>query len=237
MLSVSPQRWRDAQAYELSTWKRQNSTLYRILKHVGVLAGKVSVEPGDDWNHWWREQFDNYRALPERIPAAIELGCGPYTNMRLILEQSRINRVVCSDPLAAEYLKLRHAWIAKEANRGSIEVDNSPIEDLPYADQSFDLVVLVNVLDHVRDADICLKKAISITRRGGYLVVGQDLTSDVDRDRVGPDVGHPIRLGRDDLDHMLTNDVESVYYRILERTQGRNPDAHYATYLTIGRRH
>ena len=40
---------------------------------------------GDDWNHWWAEHFDDYRFLPEHLGDYIELGCGPYTNTRLIL--------------------------------------------------------------------------------------------------------------------------------------------------------
>ena len=58
---------------------------------------------GDDWNHWWRDQFDVIRS-PAHLGDCVELGCGPYTNTRLILEGRTANRVVCSDPLVRSYL-------------------------------------------------------------------------------------------------------------------------------------
>jgi len=45
---------------------------------------------GDDWNYWWRKVFDNYKFLPTHVNNAIELGCGPYTNARLVLENVEI---------------------------------------------------------------------------------------------------------------------------------------------------
>ena len=44
---------------------------------------------GDDWNHWWKERFDGYRFLPVELGDCVELGCGPYTNTRLVLAGRR----------------------------------------------------------------------------------------------------------------------------------------------------
>ena len=72
----------------------------------------------------------------------IELGCGPYTNTRLILKGRRAGRVVCSDPLADEYLKFGSRWLARAHRRGHVEIDTHPIEECPFPERSFDVVVL-----------------------------------------------------------------------------------------------
>ena len=91
-----------------------------------------------------------------------------------------------------------------------------------------------NVLDHVQDAPKCIQEAIRITKAGGCLVIGQDLSDEGDRERVGFDVGHPIMLDQAVLDSALLPLLSPLYYKILPREQGRNPSAHYGTYLLIG---
>jgi SAM-dependent methyltransferase len=46
-----------------------------------------------------------------------------------------------------------------------------PDEPLPFADSAFDLVVCVNVLNHVRDVQLLLSEARRVLRAGGHLAV------------------------------------------------------------------
>ncbi|MFQ5856392.1 MAG: class I SAM-dependent methyltransferase [Anaerolineae bacterium] len=240
-LRVSQERWKQAQEWELGVWRsldcrasrRWRTRLKEIVK--GFIA-KGSCGFGDDWNFWWAERFDGYQSLPAALENAVELGCGLYTNMRLILENRRIRHVYCSDPLIREYLTLKKSWLAGAWVERNVLVDDHPIEECPFASDYFDLVVLVNVLDHVRDGIVGLRQAIRITKRGGYLVVGQDLSNAEDIVRVGDDIGHPIRIDHSTLDEELMPHFETVLYRILKREEGRNPEAHYGTYIFIGRK-
>lgn len=189
---------------------------------------------GDDWNHWWARQFDDYRELPQIFENAVELGCGPYTNMRLICERRQISHIFCSDPLVREYVTFRGRWLAEAVKRGAVLIDDHPIEECPFATDYFDLVVMINVLDHVRDAVVCVRQAVRVTKPGGFLVIGQDLTDEEDLRRIPDDVGHPVRLPEDFLDSELFDDCDLVLHRTLPREEGRNPSAHCGTYLFIG---
>ncbi len=235
---VSRERWLEAQAWEESVWTRREQrngwrrTLWPMVGRAYGLAGVVKA--ADDWNHWWAEQFDDYFFLPSELGDVIELGCGPYTNVRLLLENRSARRVVCSDPLARRYVGYRGRWLAEANRRGRIEVDDHPIEALPFAARTFDLVVVVNVLDHVQDADRCLEVSTGLVRPGGFLLLGQDLSDEADAARFPDDVGHPIRLRREDVDPYLAA-LEPVLRKDLPREAGRTPEAHYATLVFAGR--
>jgi SAM-dependent methyltransferase len=233
---VPQERWRKAQEAELAAWRRQ-STWHHALLHSALNAlGIRKTKAGDDWNQWWYDQFDGYRVLPDQFQNAIELGCGPYTNIRLIRRGRFIGSVVCSDPLALHYLRLARGWLETEHARGTIVLDAHPIEECTFPDGSFDLVVLINVLDHVRDAMACLDVVTRIAKPDGFLILGQDLSDKDDAARVGEDVAHPIRIHHGDLDTRLLGSFTPLFQKILPREKGRNPEAHYGTYLLIGRK-
>lgn len=230
------ERWQRAQEAELATWRRQTTWQHVLLHSVLHAFGMRKTNAGDDWNHWWFDRFDGYRVLPDRLQNAIELGCGPYTNIRLIRRGRTIDSVVCSDPLAAHYVRFPGSWLATEHARGSVLLDEHPIEECPFPDRNFDLVILINVLDHVRDAMLCLDVATRITKTGGFLILGQDLTDEKDAARVGEDSAHPIWLHHEDLDGRLLGSFTPILHELLAREEGRNPGAHYGTYLLIGRK-
>jgi SAM-dependent methyltransferase len=240
-LAVSEERWKQAQAWEAAFWRSQNpapqqTLVARAKRLVKRVLGMHQEQPGDDWNYWWAEQFDGYEALPQKFDSVIELGCGPYTNLRVILQGREARRVVCSDPLAPEYLKFEERWLAQAMRRSAVEVDDHPIEACVFAAESFELVVMINVLDHVRDAMECLRQATRIARRGGWFVVGQDLSNEEDVARTGEDIGHPIRIGQSTLDGELLTKFNAKVHRVLPRDEGRNPEAHCGTYLLIGQK-
>jgi SAM-dependent methyltransferase len=233
---VSKDHWRQAQAVELKTWQHHNAWYRRTLGPLARRFGLQVTRTGDDWNHWWYTQFHGYRILPDRLQNAIELGCGPYTNMRWIWRNRHIDHVICSDPLAVYYTKFKGQWLSSQYARRKILIDDHPIEECPFRDDYFDLVVMINVLDHVRDAFLCLDTAMAITRPSGYLIVGQDLTNEEDAAKTAVDISHPIRLHHEDLDRAVADKFTAHFYRILDRMEGRNPQAHYGTYLFIGRK-
>ena len=238
--SVGVDRWKQAQEWELAVWRdghEKRGWKRLVWPVVGPVLRALNWRRawGDDWNHWWKERFDGYGFLPERLGDYAELGCGPYTNTRVILEGRETTRVVCSDPLVRSYVTFRGRWLAEAYAAGRVEVDDHPIEELPFPAGSFDTVVMINVLDHVRDADACLRTAVDLVRPGGYLVLGQDLSDEDDIAAHPYDVGHPIRLRREDIDPYLEA-FETVHRRDLTREEGRDPRLHYSTLVYAGRK-
>jgi SAM-dependent methyltransferase len=237
---VSAERWQEAQQWELSLWhegQRKKGWKRLVWPVVAPVLRALNWRRswGDDWNHWWKDRFDGYRFLPLEPGDCIELGCGPYTNTRLVLADRRPRRAVCSDPLIRSYITFRGRWLAEAYAAGRVEIDDYPIEDSPFAPESFDLVVMINVLDHVRDADLCMQTAIRLLRPGGYFLLGQDLSDEEDVARHPHDVGHPIRLRREDLEPHL-EPLLTVLRKDLSREEGRDPRLHYATLVYAGRK-
>lgn len=237
---VSPQRWRQAQAWELDVWKTLDRSIFssppaRILLALRHHGNANAV--GDDWNEWWAQQFDNYAVVPGQLDNVIELGCGPYTNVRLISRGRTIQRIYCSDPLACHYAGFKNGWLASAYRNRQVLLDDHPAEELPFANGTFDLTIMINVLDHVRDAQLCLESATRITKAGGLFIFGQDLTDETDPGVALDDVGHPIMLDHCGLDRVLLPVFDVELRKVLSREEGRNPQAHYGTYLFIGKKH
>lgn len=237
-MTVEESRWRRAQDWELEFWRRAQQkrgwrrVAFALARPVLAATGSRRAT-GDDWNHWWRATFDDYAFLPQHLGDYIELGCGPYTNTRLILRGRTADKVVCSDPLAEAYLEFRGRWLAEAARKGAVEVDTHAIEELPYEPGSFDVVVMINVLDHVMDADACMKRAVELLKPGGYLIYGQNLANPAMRgEKEWYEEGHPIRAELKDVEGYL-EDLEPVLEKVVPP---RDPPMHTGVLVYAGRR-
>jgi len=242
-VKVDQERWNKAQEWEKSFWLRSQKSKAKYGKNyarklLNLLKSKDRKFIGDDWNYWWKEKFADYSFLPPSVENAIELGCGPFTNMRIITQICKVNHLVLSDPLIKTYLTFRDTFVSKMYKGLGCTIDDHPIEEIPYLDNYFDLTVMINVLDHVKDAEACMIRAIDITKKDGILIIGQDLTSEEDlknNEKMANDLGHPIRLDHNFLDKFLTEKFEKLEYKILSREEGRNL-AHYGTYIFAGKK-
>ncbi|MDH3691042.1 MAG: class I SAM-dependent methyltransferase [Gammaproteobacteria bacterium] len=238
--AVSTERWLAAQKWELEFWNRQNIPPVwwkRVLRPFLVMIALRSPRQKtdlDDRNHWWAKHFDQYRILPTVIENACELGCGPYTNIRIIRIDRRIESIHCSDPLAKHYVRYGKAWLANAVRSGLVNYDSHPAEQCPYKSNYFGLTVLINVLDHVRDAEQCLREAVRITAVGGYIVFGQDLTGLDDRRPHNP--GHPFLLNHRQLESFLNEHFDTLFWRIAPREEMAERDMHYGALVYIGRK-
>ena len=232
---VEKQMWIDGQRREIAAGFRRPLWKYllRLMAQWTGLRNYSDCAPvGDDWNDWWATNFDGYRMIPASLNNALEIGCGPYTNMRLILRERTVKHAICSDPLARTYIQiprthLRHLW-----QKGIVMVDDHPAEECPFASNYFDLVVMINVLEHVQDACRCLKHAMRVTSPGGYFVLGNDL----DRKLDVSDIAHPITVDREWLDNITADGFDRLYYRVLQREECRDPNLQSGTYLFVGRK-
>lgn len=230
---VDPERWQAAQKFELE-------------------FAQNAVNNGDDYNHWWYSAFENYQAIHKLTLAnVLEVGCGPHTNIRLILEHIKCKNLWLEDPLINSYLKLRKqirrlrifTISSKTAVSELIEKKHAialpeQMEELSLASESIDLCVCINVLDHVRDADLCFQQMRRVLKKNGILIIGQDMSNAEDMElcpESWTDIGHPIKMDAGYLDAQ-TQGLSALYKKILLREQGRNPKCHYGTYLFIGKK-
>jgi SAM-dependent methyltransferase len=240
--NVSLERWREAQAWERGHWVNAQKLRARYFKNaVWRLLSAARLVPkyrGDDWNTWWKRQFDDYRFLPSEVENAIEVGCGPYTNVRLMLERCRIHHLVLSDPLIRTYVQFKLTLVTELYRQAGCVLDDHPLESLPFASNYFDLAVKINVLDHVQDAHKCMENLVNVVRPGGLLIIGQDLTNEADLKVLKNDagaVGHPIKLDHEWFEPFLEG-FEPLIKRVLGREQGREPSYHYGTLIFAGRK-
>lgn len=171
VMVVSDTRWLKAQEYERQTWMQYNpqATQDRNSEHAG--------------------HFDQYRALPEKLGDVVELGCGPFTNARYVLQGNRwIHTITLVDPLLNTYLGHPHCAYTDHAALG-ITLINNTIEDWQPA-QQYDTAIMVNVIAHCRNGYKVLDKLWDILKPGGMVVFHENPREYDPLQHY--DVGHPI---------------------------------------------
>lgn len=236
---VDDNRWKQAQEFELK-------------------FAQMTIESDDDWNQWWYEKFNRYSILNKRyFENILEVGCGPHTNIRYILPGIKHNKIWLEDPLIqyyitynlnksnsfVKYLKTKFKkgkinYLLKIFSDLNVKVDlsSSKLEDLPYKDHQMDIIVCINVLDHVNDYDQCMNEIFRVLKIEGVLILGQDLSNQEDQMQCHEsyaDIGHPIKIDHHLIEQTLSGKYQKLFEKILSRHEGRNPKAHYGTYLGI----
>lgn len=117
-------------------------------------------------DHYWfrarrRIVDDVIRALPlPPEPALLDAGCGGGRNL---VDLARIGSVSAIEPSAPAY--------RKALGRGIGRVLQARVEEMPFPDESFDVVTCLDVIEHVEDDAAGLATLRRVTRPGGFLVV------------------------------------------------------------------
>ncbi|MEZ4459677.1 MAG: class I SAM-dependent methyltransferase [bacterium] len=126
----------------------------------------------DEFAHWYeKERHDGYHAFIDRLETdlilpfcpgkdVLEVGCGT----GLILEKV--------EPIAGRAVGIDLSdGMLEHARRRGLEVFKSDACDLPFEDESFDLVYSFKVLAHVEDIDRAIREMSRVTRPGGHLIL------------------------------------------------------------------
>lgn len=213
VVSVSEERWREAQEAERHGWM----TLWR--------------NETEDRNSLHAVMFENYLPLQGvRFRHAIELGCGPFTNIRLLGRVAPVEEASLLDPLIEEYLSHPHCtyrdrllFFAADRFLYLDKLIPLPIEAFS-PPRSYDLVLLINVIEHCRDFDRVAETIWSMLEPGGTFVfhdsyyrhanVAQALERHFD-------VAHPLRVDRHVIDQFLSR-FQMVFRRTVT-TDGNAP--------------
>lgn len=118
-------------------------------------------------SHWW---FKGRRCIIEKVlnnlsfpskPQILEMGCGTGGNLSLLSQYGEVYGVELDD-FAINYALKRH--IAPVLT-GSLP------HDIPYEDGFFDLIVLLDVLEHVEEDGLSLVQLYKKLKPGGYLLI------------------------------------------------------------------
>jgi SAM-dependent methyltransferase len=179
--TVDKSRWEEAQRYEKHTWMNLNQS--------------TSTDRNEDH----RKNFDNYKDLEGRIfQRGIELGCGPFTNMRLIIQHCKVDKIYLLDPLIESYL--HHPFCQYKKHRlggvfnigaGSgvpktfqdirrryraggwlgkpVQIVSSMIEEYQVQER-FNLAVMINVIEHCQNVFTIFQKISDLLLPGGTFV-------------------------------------------------------------------
>jgi SAM-dependent methyltransferase len=125
---------------------------------------RATLEVEDD--HWWyrgrrriiRAELDRL-ALP-RPADVLDAGCGSGRTMLELVDYGRVCGIELDPEVAA---------VARD--RGLGEVVQGRLEELPWAEDSFDLITCLDVIEHTPDDRETLAALHRVCRPGGFLLV------------------------------------------------------------------
>ncbi len=125
----------------------------------------------DDFSNWYeRERGAGYHKMLDDLEIGLverygrdkdilEAGCGT----GLLLDRAKLFA------RTATGVDLSGGMLSKAQERG-LSVTQGSVTDLPYKDESFDLVYSVKVLAHIEDIEGALSEMSRVTRPGGYVL-------------------------------------------------------------------
>lgn len=156
MSEASQDRWQTAQSYEKGYWASQSERISR------GQAEKL------DWYGWRAERLRELLAetdapsLDSEDICLAEIGSGPVGLLAFLPGAER----VAVDPLASFFTSDDTLTEFRDARVRYLEGAG---ESLPLPDDAFDIVLMENCIDHVRDVDLVLSECRRILVPGGHL--------------------------------------------------------------------
>lgn len=227
ILSVPIERWSLAQKAEKKHWMEygRNALNDRNDIHLSCFEEYTSVS-GQSFRH------------------AIELGCGPFTNLRFIGTKCSISKCDLLDPLIDDYLLHPHCRYDKhylrtertsknyldkmvnilniitKRNANKIAIDtlySTPIEKFN-VEKKYDLLVINNVIEHCYDVNKVFQVIDTILEKNGVLIFTDKCYTHekvkADLDVVY-DAAHPLRVDRSVFDSFLGSKFNELFSSII----------------------
>lgn len=227
---VSKERWIKAQACEKNHW---------------FVRGKKTSNDRNDYHLKHFYQFKNLKN--KNFKSVIEIGCGPFTNIRLIAKKCRIENSTLLDPMLNEYLShpfssfnrnyifsefstlmgkivrkvfppaYKHYLSLFSNKTRIIKLLNLPAEEIP-TNESYELVIMINVIEHCYDAELVFQNILEITKNGSYFIFEDKLLENSDIKNAlanSYDAAHPLKVDKNLIRHFLEANFTTIY----EKTQ------------------
>lgn len=176
IIQVDDARWQQAQTFEKDVW----------LKHARAAES--------DRNEEHLANFDHYHPLPPDLGNTVEIGCGPFTQLRTILSSGHTaSRITLIDPLLSTYLQHPHcAYVDSYLSGIPVQMLTMAAEDFEYP-VTFDTIICINVIEHVHNALAVLRNIHTNLKPGGHVVFHERSWDYINIETLY-DIGHPIRV-------------------------------------------
>jgi ubiquinone/menaquinone biosynthesis C-methylase UbiE len=160
---------------------RQSRELEYHRSHAGDYA-KLAFDPLDMdlitspkrrwWNHYW-SMYTIFQTMNLKGKSILVDGCG-FGNDALSIAVLATGGYVHGNDLSPESVDIARQR-AKNLGLDNIQFDVAPCETLPYADNSFDMLLLFDILHHV-DIPAALQEAQRVLKPGGKIIIGEPYT-------------------------------------------------------------
>jgi SAM-dependent methyltransferase len=204
---ATEEQWDEAQAGEEHCWMVKHTSSY------------------DDRSKYYLSAFYNYNAIPAGPHAKVlEIGCGPFTQSKIISSRTEIESVTLVDPLLDKYLSHPYCSYNRPVEWfKEMELVTARGEDFCRPGE-FDMAICINILTHCQDAAKVVSNLIASLKVGGVLVFGEPTFPE------GTEFGglHPIAPTEKWIREQLTG-VKPLYENVLDRD-------HYIDFLMIGKK-
>jgi SAM-dependent methyltransferase len=175
IIRVDEERWRQAQHFESEGW----------LKHWR--------EAKDDRNTQHAAGFDSYKTVPPKLGDVLEIGCGPFTQLKTIQQGRSIETVTLLDPLLENYLQLPNCTYRDGKFLDHPTTLLCHAAELLKGVEEYDTIICINVLEHVQDVAAILLAMHRALRYGSTIIFGERVYDGLNISEVY-DIGHPIRV-------------------------------------------
>jgi len=128
--------------------------------------GKISVAGGDTATPLSTQKRLRIllEHMPKGNPKVLDCGCGAGDYVRILRQYYLI------DAVGIEYLETKVAR-AKEDSALAPFIHRGNIHSMPYADGTFDMVFLNEVLEHVPNEEKALEEINRVLKQGGILII------------------------------------------------------------------
>lgn len=175
IITVDHDRWKKAQQFESTGWLTQ----WR--------------DANSDRNDEHKRGFNNYDSVPKDLGDVIEIGCGPFTQLKTIQQNRTIKSVTLLDPLLDKYCQLPNCTYKDNhfMNLPTTLICCQAEQLRPIG--KFDAAICINVLEHVQDVPKVLIALHQCLRPKGILIFGERVYDGLNIKDVY-DIGHPIRM-------------------------------------------
>lgn len=136
------------QEYELSYWNRTG------IKKKGWKGNKKELNE-------YLDKISSICKLPENPQYAMDIGCGPYGGMSLVYDAKHWVLVDMLNDVYKDMVKRdpRFTYL------------NSPGENIPIADNIFNIIFSTNALDHTEDRLKCEKEIYRTLKPNGFFAL------------------------------------------------------------------
>ena len=147
--------------FEAVKTKLYETKYYPVSEHLNY----ISFPPALERKAFIRKHFSRFK----EDSYFCDLGFGPGVLTAFILQQDASWRAAGVD-ISKDCLRHAERFLEKKEVLGRSELSVADVRSLPYPDDTFDVVIAVEVLEHITDPEAGLAEAMRVLKPGGYAI-------------------------------------------------------------------